>query len=294
MYKFLKGSLVVLMITFVTLIAMLTVTVYGKGMDMTAENRPTVVGEEMYEEFIQITEAIEIEEVLFVEENEALSEITFSGEFIHEDGLLTFLLFTPSSAEYEKDIPVVFWLHGSGECGVSEKTYRSKFIPKMLDNWKFDGFNAYVVCPILTSGGSWNCERDANRIMEIINYMKENYSIDENNISITGASLGGLGTQYMVAKMPDVFSRAVVLSGYPCNADIKDITVPIIGFVGHPNYGEDSGSYSYMTNRFKKEFGKAQTIVMNSSHGSLPYDVFNLDENNDNKSDIFMWLIGES
>ena len=118
--------------------------------------------------------------------------------------------------------------------------------------------------------------------------------LDENNISIVGASLGGMGVQYMVATMPDVFSRAVVLSGYNCYADIKDITIPIIGFVGTPKYGEDSASYSYMTNKFQKEFGVGQTIVMNSSHGGLPYDVFNLDENNDNKSDIFMWLIGES
>lgn len=52
-------------------------------------------------------------------------------------------------------------------------------------------------------------------IMSMINYMKQNYSIDSTRIFITGLSAGGAMSVIMMAIFPKVFNKGAVLSGGP-------------------------------------------------------------------------------
>ncbi len=51
-------------------------------------------------------------------------------------------------------------------------------------------------------------------VFEAIEHVKENYAIDEDRISVTGASMGGAATWYLISHYPDVFAAAAPYCGY--------------------------------------------------------------------------------
>ena len=51
-------------------------------------------------------------------------------------------------------------------------------------------------------------------LFEAIDHVKANYAIDTDRISITGASMGGAATWYLISHYPDVFSAAAPFCGY--------------------------------------------------------------------------------
>lgn len=210
-----------------------------------------------------------------------------------KNGDMPYLLYVPSTANKYDSLPLVVWLHGSGERGSSTSYYQKVSLPKVLSEWTLKNPDAYIVCPILKNESNWMDRRSVNHVSSIIDSICSEYNINVERISLTGASLGGIGSLYIGGELNDRLYRIATFSGYACGNCIKKITVPIVGFVGHPSYGEDPRSYEYMTKTFYREFGNVSTKVMNSSHGGLPNDVFTIDENYDGYSDIFMWLIGE-
>ena len=205
---------------------------------------------------------------------------------------MPYVLYVPSTASLNNKLPLVVWLHGSGERGLGLKSYMYYSLPKVIREWGLNFPDAYIACPILRSNSEWATSQSVRQVEAIIDSLLETEYINENRISLTGASLGGIGSLYIGGALNDRLYRIVTFSGYYCGNCIKKITAPIIGFVGHPDTGEDVRSYDYMTKTFYREFG-GSTKVMQSSHASLPKDVFSIDENNDGYSDIFMWLIGE-
>jgi pimeloyl-ACP methyl ester carboxylesterase len=50
--------------------------------------------------------------------------------------------------------------------------------------------------------------------LEAIEHVKRNYPIDGNRVSITGSSMGGAATWYLISHYPDVFSAAAPFCGY--------------------------------------------------------------------------------
>jgi predicted peptidase len=61
-----------------------------------------------------------------------------------------------------------------------------------------------------------------------VNYLKESYYIDGKRVLITGFSMGGIGTWYMAARHPEVFSAAIPTAGASDAQTIKSIgDIPI-------------------------------------------------------------------
>ena len=77
------------------------------------------------------------------------ASITFSYEYVSDGDVMPYGLFTPSTAELNEKTPLIVWLHGSGECGLSKDTFSNRGLPRVLNNWELNGFNAYVLCPQL-------------------------------------------------------------------------------------------------------------------------------------------------
>ena len=210
---------------------------------------------------------------------------------------IPYALFSPSSASGNQDgTPVVLWLHGSGEVGKGESAFKNSGLLKVLNEWKLDGINAYVVCPQLTGkySGSWNNTKSWNAVNKLLDQLGKELNFDTSKISVVGHSLGGIGAQYFGYHGRDKFSAMVVLSGYATGLDLSQLkNMPTLGFVGTTGAGEDSSSYNYMVGTFKKHFGEENTIVINTSHGGLPKKAFTDDSNKDNKSDLFEWMLAQ-
>ena len=220
-------------------------------------------------------------------------EITFTSEYICDDDVMPYALYTPSTADESGDIPLILWLHGSGEVSysVGERGFMNAGLPAVLNNWSLEGFNAYVLCP--QNNGSWNNETSANKLKAVMNKIIANYNIDTDQIIIIGHSMGGKGALYMAQHMPEYFAKLVVLSGYNPGVDISEITIPTIGYAGTTAAGEDCTSINYMKVTLAQVFGEENFFSIPASHGAVPKIAFNLDENHNNRSDLVEWIFGE-
>ena len=223
------------------------------------------------------------------------SSIKMTYQYVNDGSTMPYGLFTPSSVSSNQDgTPLIVWLHGSGELGVSASTFKGAGLPAVLNNWNLDGVNAYVICPHLTGSyySNWNTEKSLNNLNNLINKFIKEYDIDTSRIVITGHSMGGRGAQYMAYHGTSRYSAMVVLSGYYTGLDLSKLSsMPTRGYVGTTAAGEDSASYSYMVGTFKNAFGSDNVYVINTSHGALPKAAFTADSNSDNKSDLFEWML---
>ena len=213
--------------------------------------------------------------------------ITFSYKYIKDGSPMPYALYTPSSVnDSKKPIPLIIWLHGSGEVGSSESAFKNSGLLKVLSNWSLDGFNAYVICPHLSGSGyssSWQPSTIQNKLYSLIDkFVKEN-NINTDKIILTGHSLGGIGVLYTAYQRPNFYSALVVMSGYDPGVDIS--TLKHIPTRGYSEY------ISFMNNKFQSTFGSENYYQLNTSHGNVPNAALNMDENNDNKSDLVEWML---
>ena len=209
--------------------------------------------------------------------------ITFTYEYVSDGNYMPYALYTPSTASKNTKTPLIVWLHGSDEVGAGEKSLKNSGLLKVINEWQLDGFNAYVICPQLTSG-NWNNSTRKDKLNELLDKIVIEKNIDKDKISLTGHSLGGIGVLYMAYYRPTYYSSLVVLSGYNPIIDYSTLkNIPIRGYTER--------SDSFMVNNFANTFGSDKLTITNGGHANVPKEAFTEDKNNDNKSDLIEWIL---
>lgn len=174
---------------------------------------------------------------------------------------LTYYLYTPS---IKKDnMPLIIYLHGN-----DNDLTKDKFATNLSDGY-YDYLDAYVVIPKLDSQYSnWI---DINKdIVDLINYMFNNYSIDVNRISLTGYDNGGTGVYQLQTKLSNTFNCIL-----PMNGDIRNKYVDI-------NKVNKTKIWLYTTN------SDSTGSLINTSKITKYDGDFSLEYNN---KDIINWLV---
>lgn len=233
------------------------------------------------------TEPVETEPILFG------NNITFSSEYVSNGEVMPYALYTPSTTKECDSIPLIVWLHGAGERGVSASTFFNRGLPKILNEWTLEGFNMYVLCPHLTgkwNPGRWDHSESLENLKKLLDKIIVENNIDPNRVIISGCSLGGFGSTYMAWKLPEYFSKLVVVSGYQCQAKLDEIHIPAICFAGTVECGEDRACVNFMKHDFASVFGKENTFSRETSHAKLPSVIFNEDKDGNNRSDLIEWM----
>lgn len=212
------------------------------------------------------------------------SSITFDSSW-NTDYDLPYLLYSPSSLDENVKTPLIVWLHGSEEVGVSEEIFRSRGLPAVMSSWSLHGFNSYILCPRIPDG-TWMNHEDA--FFGLLNHVVTTYNIETRKIAIVGHSLGGTGTEYMAYQRPKYFSCQVIMSGYDganINLDaMKDMPTRI--------YAENE-TYSSHYNTLRGVFGDSACTVLNCSHGEVP-DKALTSEQTSGVSDLFFWMLSQT
>ena len=224
------------------------------------------------------------------------TDITFNVEYISNGEVMRHALYTPSTANEGGNIPLIVWLHGSGEVGSSKETFLKSGLLAVMNNWELEGFNCYILCPHLAGdwwANRWNKTESEDNLKALLDWFIDNYNVDTENIIIMGHSLGGQGALYMAHQLQEYFSKCVVLSGYTSGIDNSEIKIPTIGYVGKSASGEDSASESYMKKYFETVFGEDYTFFINASHGGVPKRAMKFDENENGRSDLIEWMLGD-
>jgi len=216
-------------------------------------------------------------------------DITFSYKYVPGNGHMPYGLFTPSTANDGKDIPLIVWLHGGGSTSLDEESFKKLDLMGILNNWKLDGFNAYVLCPKLTnewSDGLWITEKSKDNLYSLIDKFIEENNINTDKIILAGFSQGARGVLYVPYFRPNFFSSLVVLSAFDLKIDISSLKhIPARGY---------SEGFETMSKTFVNTFGKESYTEIKTEHDNLPNLVFNRDENKDNKSDVIEWMLTQS
>jgi len=154
-----------------------------------------------------------------------LAQSTIDGFIgrVHKSGKqsMPYRLFVPHGYDKTKRYPLVIWLHGGGSAGDDNVGQIS------LDNklgthfWtrkeNQDKHPAFVLAPQSTatwdSNSGTNLSTELKLVLDILEVVQKDYSIDTNRMYVAGQSNGGIGAWGLITKKPGLFAAAIPLCG---------------------------------------------------------------------------------
>lgn len=151
----------------------------------------------------------------------------------HESDTLNYLLYLPPNHPSGELLPLVLFLHGSGERGDDLELVKKYGLARELeyrDDFPFIGLSPQ--CP---DDVRW-MDITAD-IMTLLNEMIDRYPVDRRRIYLTGFSMGGQGAWVLAVEHPNVFAAVAGVSGRipPADPDflerlcrLKDVPVWVI------------------------------------------------------------------
>ncbi len=123
-----------------------------------------------------------------------------------------FIIQKPDNYQSSKKYPLVFMLHGYSEN--YQQWSKTTDLKKLADNYQM-----ILVCPegfvsfYINSPKLKDLQYEDFFFEELVPEIKKNFSIDSNNIFITGLSMGGYGALRLFIKNSDFFNTAASTSG---------------------------------------------------------------------------------
>jgi len=127
--------------------------------------------------------------------------------------IMPYRLFIPASYDKSEKYPLILWLHGAGGIGDDNRRQISEDQVPGTRLWTKSQNQrrhpAFVLVPQSRAG--WGSQPELKSVLEILNALEMEFSIDERRIYILGQSNGGLGTWDLVTTQPDLFAAAVLV-----------------------------------------------------------------------------------
>jgi len=184
--------------------------------------------------------------VIQVEAN-AVANLDALTYFDSQGNSLPYRLLKPADYDPAKPYPLVVFLHGSGERGTDNRgpILSSKGAYEFINTaHDYAYFMLIPQCPldekwsaldweVLPYGMTPDPTEPMRLVMELIEKVQEEFSIDPARIYATGLSMGGMGTWDIVIRKPKWFAAAMTVCGSYDETQasvIKDI--PVLVFHG--------------------------------------------------------------
>lgn len=120
-----------------------------------------------------------------------------------------YLLYIPTLEEGDVELPLITFLHGSGEAAAGLGLLKRTDFVNILRKKKYP---AYVLMP-LTSDMCWDRKNSQDILEAATEIVLNEYPIDTDCMAITGYSSGGIGLYSAVSNNPDRYSIAVSVAG---------------------------------------------------------------------------------
>jgi predicted peptidase len=192
---------------------------------------------------------------------------------------LNYLLYLPKDYSNEKAYPLVLFLHGAGERGSSIEKVKMHGPPKLIAEGK--DFPFILVSPQCPLNERW----DVEQLSELLDYIEEEYNVDENRIYITGLSMGGYGAWKMAQSFPDRFAAIVPICG---GGDFSNACVikhlPVWTFHGAKDRVVFLQESERMVNALKRCNGNVRfTVYPDATHDSWTETY--------NNPEVFEWML---
>ncbi len=123
------------------------------------------------------------------------SVTTASGEY-------RFQVFVPAHWNGRRPVPVVLFLHGSGERGDDNRAQTKNGI-RLLIGQNAETFPCIVVAPQCRAGASWNDGAMQEQALAALDQSIKEFNGDISRVYLSGLSMGGYGTWDLAQKYPE-------------------------------------------------------------------------------------------
>jgi len=120
-----------------------------------------------------------------------------------------FRLYLPSAYDGKKRLPLFIAMHGTG--GDQDKYFDHKEYGNGIYKREAEKRGIIVVCPHGRGTTEYRGIGE-NDVLNVLEYVKNNFLVDENRIILSGQSMGGTGTTYLCCRYPDLFTAGVPLA----------------------------------------------------------------------------------
>ena len=243
------------------------------------------------------SEAIDQSNIFFTEETNTSTDFKtpFSQSFqassikTEELDVFGYWLYTPENPT--ENMPLIVYLHGASGRGEDlDLVLADEDFPKYLQSGELGDVQAYVLIPQLPSNlRSWSDISDS--LYSLIQKIVSDFSIDIENISLAGFSMGGTGVWELAVEYPDLFARIAPLAGSARGvleyaSLLKEI--PVRAFVGADDTVITPNSSKQMVAKLQNAGADAQiTVLDGADHVSIPSLVYH-----DESVRLVEWLLG--
>lgn len=195
-----------------------------------------------------------------------------------------YILYRPDSDKTESKALIVY-LHGLDGCGSNlDKLLSIEGIPNYISQGLIYP-DAVVIAPQCPSGTNW--VNMASEVMELIQQVIVEENIDVSRISLTGASLGGIGTYYLAYTNPTFFSAVVPVCGN-VNASRCSVLTDVPVWIFHGTLDTAMGFSCKEANTVINNAGGTCTLTWIENEGHEIRHVYY-----DEEYDLINWMISQ-
>lgn len=124
---------------------------------------------------------------------------------------MNYWLYIPKNVTKRNPVPLMVYLHGAGSQGTNINLVNDYAYPNFIKNGQ--EFPFMMIAPQINKDMNWTDTSTQKRVMNLINFIVNNYYVNSKKIILAGGSLGGGGAYSFTANYPKFFSCTVVGSG---------------------------------------------------------------------------------
>lgn len=192
----------------------------------------------------------------------------------------------------DENTKVAFWLHGKGGLKINDTGLQSSLLG-YKGNDDLMNPNLHIVIPHLRGNENTNWAQDIVRD-EVLNLVQSEKFSGKDKI-IGGHSLGAHGALYYAERYPELFNKVLVCSPYKFNGSevqINPENIKIPTRIYYTNW--DDANCKNFTAECKEIEGIEVIEIEKVRHTDIAKYAYNIDEDDDGKSDFMQWWLGEN
>jgi predicted peptidase len=194
-----------------------------------------------------------------------------------------FWIHLPEAEVLDNNPPILVFLHGKSLSGTDLNKVKRYGVLKAIQKGR--KIPAIVIAPQVV-----NTAWDADKVLEVIQYVQANYKTDTNRVYVCGMSLGGYGTFEIAGKHPDKITAGVAICGGGNSKDACNLAkVPLWVLHGDKDTAVPLSESQKIVSAIKKCENQAElifTIKPGASHSSVE-QLFHEDE-------MYDWLFAHT
>lgn len=208
---------------------------------------------------------------------------------------LPYRIYIPKNIQKGKKTPILFLLHGAGECGADNFAQIRNF--KGMFNAAGDIISGSIIlAPQCPTNGWWSLDEgygDENgwlgAALRLLESVKSEYGGDPDRIYITGLSMGGIATWALIDRYPEQFAAAVPVCGIGNSYSAYNLTgIPIKIYHGTADTTIGCGASDEMYNAILNAGGRMVDYKRLYGVGHNAWDAAYSDR------DMFCWMFSQT